>query len=280
MEAWCTGFIGNVERAVGKDLPEAGKTFDRVWPLWRQGEDSAGLLSEAYLLAMEASLRREQRQFPRSRRLLDEALALARPEEMGAILLSKGFTLQEEGEHEEALQVLAQAAEHIDGERQPRLRFGVRFNQASNLLLLGQTQEAVPLVKEARLLAEQLRNDVDLLRVLWLDANCAMGLGQREKALELLEQVRREFEAKGFAFDFARASLDVALLYRDEGRFAAIVGLAEEMLRIFKAQQVDREAIAAVIVFKEAAKKGEVTAEMMKRLADYLRRLSGSGGHS
>lgn len=58
LEGWCTGFIGNVQRSMGKDLQAARKTFDRAWRLWRQGEDPAGLLSEAHLLAMEASLRR------------------------------------------------------------------------------------------------------------------------------------------------------------------------------------------------------------------------------
>jgi tetratricopeptide (TPR) repeat protein len=272
LEGWCTGSIGNVQRSVGKDLPEAGRTFDEAWRLWQQGEDPAGLLSEAYLLGMEASLRREQRQFPRAHRLLDAALRLALPEEKGMIFLNKAFALQEEGKHDAALQALDRSAEHIDSERQPRLVFGVRFNQASNLLSLRRTAEAVPIVAEARRLAEQLRNDIDLVRVLWLDANCASAMGRREKALEALGQVRREFEVRGFAFDFARASLDVALLYREEGQFAEIVVLAEQMLTIFRAQEVAREAIAAVVLFKEAAEKGQVTAGMVKRLSDYLRR--------
>lgn len=272
LEGWCTGCVGNVQRSVGKDLPAAGKTFDEAWRLWQQGEDPAGLLSEAHLLNLEASLRREQRQFPRAHRLLDDALKLARPEETGTLLLNRAFTLQEEGKHEAALRVLEQAEPRIDSERQPRLLFGVRFNQAANLLFLKRTTDAAPMVAEARRLAEELRNDIDLVRVLWLDANCASAMGRREKALEALGQVRREFEVRGFAFDFARASLDVALLYREEGQFAEIVGLAEEMLTIFKAQEVAREAIAAVVLFKEAAEKGQVTAGMVKRLSDYLRR--------
>lgn len=66
-EAWrsrlqglCTGFVANAHR-VGKDLRLAEATFARAWRLWREGEDEAGLLSEAQLLDLEASLRRDQK---------------------------------------------------------------------------------------------------------------------------------------------------------------------------------------------------------------------------
>jgi hypothetical protein len=82
--------------------------------------------------------------------------------------------------------------------------------------------------------------------------------------------VRHGFEERGNPFDYALASLDVALLYRKEGRFAEIKVLAAEILEIFKAQQVHREAIAAVMLFQDAAENETVTAEMVRRLKDYL----------
>ena len=42
------------------------------------------------------------------------------------------------------------------------------------------------------------------------------------------------------------------------------------MLEIFKAQQVHREALGAVILFQEAAEKEEVTAELVRRLQNDL----------
>src|SRR6185436_4457790 len=251
-------------------LPEAVRTFARTWRLWKQGEDPAGLLSEANLLDKEASLRQAQRLFPRALELHDEALALARPEEVGHFLLNKAGTLQDDGRQEEALQTLEKAAQEIDGERQPRLRFGVQFNRASNLLLLDRAEQAAPIVAEVRKLAERLRNDTDLLRTLWLEGSCAAGLGRGEEGLAKLEQVRHGFEERGNPFDYALASLDVALFYRKEGRFAEIKALAAEILEIFKAQQVHREAIAAVMLFQDAAENETVTAEMVRRLKDYL----------
>jgi tetratricopeptide (TPR) repeat protein len=121
-------------------------------------------------------------------------------------------------------------------------------------------------------LAEHLRSDIDSLRTRWLEGNCLAGLGQREEALSKLEQVRHEFEARKLPFDYALASLDVALLYREESRFPEIKALAAEMLEIFTAQQVHREALGAVILFQEAAEKEQVTVELVRRLQDYMER--------
>ncbi|HWM90981.1 MAG TPA: hypothetical protein VN493_09460 [Thermoanaerobaculia bacterium] len=276
LEGWCTGFVGNAQRVIGSDLPGAERSFGGAWRLWDAGEDPAGLLSKAYLLDMEASLRRDQRLFPRALKLHEDSLALARPEEVGVIRLNQGFTLNESGDHEGALRSLERAAQVIDGDRQPRLRFGLRFNQASTLCALMRAGEAVPLVEEVRGLAERLRNEIDLLKTLWLEGNCLAGLGQREAALAKLEQVRREFEGRQHPFDYALASLDVAVLYREQGRFPEIKVLADEMLEIFKAQQVHREAIGAVILFQEAAAKEQVTKELVRRLKAYLSKAEGN----
>ncbi len=164
LQGWCTGHVANAHRVIGRDLPGAATAFARVWSLWHEGEDTAGLLSEAHLLHLEASLRNDLRQVDEALRLHNEALKKARPDERGAILLNKACILQVAGEHEEALQILAQAAQAIDAERQPRLLCVVRFNEAANLLLLGRAREAAPIIAEVRLLAERLRNSEDLLR--------------------------------------------------------------------------------------------------------------------
>jgi transcriptional regulator with XRE-family HTH domain len=269
-EAWSLGFIGNVQRVIGGDFEAAERSFAQAGRLWRSGEDSAGLFSEAYLLDMEASLRRAQRRFPQAHRLHDQALALAGPDERGAILINRAVTYQHQCKHEEALQALAEAAEAIDGERQPRLLHCALFNRASNLLLLGRTAEAEPLVPEVRSLADRLDNGIDLIRATWLEANCAAGLGRREDALSKLAKVREGFAGKSLPFDYALAGLDEAVLYREEGRFQEIQHLAAEILAFFQAQQVHRETIAAFLLLQEAAEQEKVTAGLLERLKTYL----------
>jgi tetratricopeptide (TPR) repeat protein len=278
LEGWCTGFVANAQRVTGSDLPGAEKTWVRVWRLRDEGKDPADLLSKAYLLDMEASLRRAQRLFPKALKLHEDALALARPEEVGIILLNQAKTFKENSDPVRAIGCLERAAEVIDGQQQPRLRLVLRTNQAASLCLLGRASEAAALIEEIRALAEHLRSDIDRLRTLWLEGNCLAGLGQREEALSKLEQVRHEFKARNFPFDYALASLDAALLYREEGRFPEIKTLAAEMLEIFTAQQVHREALGAVILFQEAAEKEQVTVELVRRLQDYLAKASKKPG--
>jgi tetratricopeptide (TPR) repeat protein len=269
IEGYCTGFIANALK-VGNELRQADATFGQAWRSWDAGEDEAGLLSKALVLDLEASLRAAQGLFDKALGLHEEALALARPGEAGYILLNKSVTLGEKADFEGSIQVLEQAENEIDGERQPRLLFGARYNRAANLVRLGRAEEAVPIVAQVRELAEGLRNDLDLVRVLWLEGNTLAGLGRRDEAVAALEQVSRDLADRELPFDHALSSLDLALIYQKEGRLEEVQRLAVEMLKIFRALEVHREATAALILFRDATARGAVTEELVRRLQDYL----------
>ncbi len=272
LEGWCTGFVANALKVAGRDLPSVEKTWASAWRLWREGKDPAGLLSEAYLLDMEASFRRVQGLFPQALKLHEDALALARPEETGIILLNHAATLKDGGDPEGALRSMGRASLVIDGVRQPRLRWVLLFNQASSLCILGRAEEAVPLVKEVWRLAKRLCNEIDLIKTSWLDANCLAGLGRKEEALNKLAQVQHDFESRQHPFEYALASLDVVLIYREEGRFPEIKILTASLLRFFIAQHVHLEAITSLILLQEAAEKERVTVELVRQLQSYLRK--------
>ena len=53
----------------------------------------------------------------------------------------------------------------------------------------------------------------------------------------------------------SKPSLDLAVLYLRLGRRAEVRRLAEEILPLFKAQDVHREALAALTLFQEAARQ-------------------------
>ncbi len=137
---------------------------------------------------------------------------------------------------------------------------------------MGRAEAAAPIVAEVRELAERLHNDLDLIRTSWLEAQVLAGLGRREEAMAGLEQVRRDFEKRGLAFDYALASLDLALVFREEERLSEVLELAVEMVEIFEAQGVHREALAALILFRDAAEKQAVTVDLVQRLQEYLKK--------
>jgi tetratricopeptide (TPR) repeat protein len=262
---------------VANELQCAAASFSQAWSLWDSGDDAVGLLSKAHLLDREASLRRAQGNFVEALKLHHEALESAQLVDLGDILLSKAITLGEKGDYEGSIEALERADREVDGERQPRLLFSVRFNRAANLVRLGRAREAVPLVGEVRALAERLRNELDLVRTLWLEGNTLAGVGGLAEASAALAQVCRAFGRK-LPFDHALAGLDLALVYQKEGRLEEVQQLAVELLNIFQAHEAYREATAALILFRDAAARGVVTEDLVRRLQDYLSKASRNPG--
>ena len=87
-----------------------------------------------------------------------------------------------------------------------------------------------------------------------------------------------DFDERGYAFDFALAALDLALLYREEKRWAEIRVLANRMVGIFRERRVHRETIAAVLLFKEAAENEALSVELVRRLQSYLKQAQAQPG--
>ena len=106
-----------------------------------------------------------------------------------------------------------------------------------------------------------------------MEGKIARGLGDRRRAEDLFRQVRASFTAEGLGFHAALAGLDLALLYVEQGKTTEVKQLAEEMLPIIMAQDVHREAAAALVLFGEAAQREAVTASMLSELIAYMRRV-------
>lgn len=170
------------------------------------------------------------------------------------------------GDIEGALGALVEAAPHVADSKDPHHLFALCFNMTDNFCRMERFGEVEELLPQVRELAVQLRNELDLNRVLWLDARLAAGQGRTEKAIDLLEQVRRFFTARELPHDAARASLDLAVLWLKKGRTAEVQELAEAMAWIFISQKIDREALAALAVFCESAKRETATAELTRRV--------------
>jgi tetratricopeptide (TPR) repeat protein len=272
LEGYALGFLANARR-VGGDLPEAEETFDHAWKLWKAGAGAdPHLLAEWRLFDLEGSLRRDQRRFREALNRLDCALADAPRQAAGRILMNKAFTLEQMGEAELAIEALREAAPLVDGHREPRLPCILRFNLIVNLCHLGRYAEAEALLPEVQELAVALRRGLDLVRFVWLKGKVAAGLGRSEEARAAFEQARRDFTAREMAYDCALVTLELAALLLEQGHARKVRALAEEMLWIFRAQKVHREALAALQVFCDAARREDASAELARRVVLFLHR--------
>ena len=132
---------------------------------------------------------------------------------------------------------------------------------AADLVLLGDI---------LRRLAHELGNSLDLLRLRWIEGRFAQESGDTAGAQAAFEQVRQEFDRLRLPYDFALASLDLALLRREQGLWRHVKALATEMVKTFEQHKVHRETVAAVLLFQEAAAEEAVTAELVRRLRSAL----------
>lgn len=272
LQGYAWAHVGNARR-VGGNLPGAEEAFSRAGELWQAGASGdPGLLDEAQVLSLEASLRTIQGRLPEATTLLDLALAAAPKALRPNLLIKKARLLEWAGDYEGALAILGDAAPLVLPQEDSRLIFMLRHNHASNLMHLGRYAEAEALLPELQPLAVRLSNELDGVRLRWLKGRIAAGLGKMEEALVALSQVREEFAARGTSYDAALATLELAVLYLDQGRTFEVKMLARQMAPIFRAQGVHCEALAALRLFCEAAEKESATVELARRVTEYLYR--------
>jgi transcriptional regulator with XRE-family HTH domain len=273
--------VGNARR-VANGFSRADEAFARAWDYWRAGADSdPTLLPEWRLFDLEASLRRAERRFPEALELLERARAASREDPLaaGRLLLSKEHVFDQMGDTHGALSALTEAAPFVEASRDLRLIFALRFNMADNLCHLERHSEAADLLPRVRELAVQAGNELDLIRVLWLEARVAAGQGRKEEARTRLEQVRRDFSARELPYDAALSSLDLAVLCLDQGGTGNVRTLALAMAWIFRAQGIHREALAALSLFYEAAQQETATIELTRRVIFEIERVRRSASH-
>lgn len=272
LQGWALHFLSNAKLACN-DLPAARQFLARGQTLWELGAPSdGGLLGEAWLLWIEAALLRAQRRFAEALPKIDAALGLDRGELRGRILLSKSNLRAALGDAEGSTAVLLEAEFLIDTERDPRLALILRFNLLVDLCDLGRIAEARTRLAAVREIAERLGEALDLTRCDWLRGKIEAGLGNHVEALAAFGQVRRDFRRLDLAYDYALVSLDLSLLHLARGQTAEVSATAREMLWIFQAQGVHREALAALRIFCAAAEQETATAELVRKVERYLRR--------
>ncbi|HKH45732.1 MAG TPA: hypothetical protein VKM72_13810, partial [Thermoanaerobaculia bacterium] len=232
-------------------------------------------LAEWLLLDLDASLLRDERQFARALSRLQEAFDAAPAEHRGRVLLKRSAVLEQMGEGVQALQVLHQAKPLIHPTREPRLYLTLRFNQATSLCLLGKFKVPERMLSKIREQAVALGLDLTNLRVKWLAARIHAGRGRLNEAAAALDEVRQEFTERASPWDCSLVTLELATVHLRQGRTAHVREIADQLVWVFEAQGIHLEALAALTLFREAARLETATVDFTDRMARYLRKAQG-----
>src|SRR4029077_2543536 len=211
--------------------------------------------------------------------LLDRARSASGgdPLAAGRILLKREHVFEQMGDIPNALAALTDAAAFVEASGDAHLIFALRFKTAQHLFYLERLKEAAELLPWVREMADRQANDLDLVRVEWLTARVAAGQGRTGEATAGLVQVRDYFTNHKLPYDAALSSLDLAALWLKIGRTAEVKELAIAMGWIFKAKGIEREALAALQLFCDAARQESATVEMARQIGVEIEKARRSG---
>lgn len=272
LEARAWAYVGNCCR-IRSDLRGGAEAFTRALAALERG--SGDDAERARVLDLHASLLRAQRRLDESERTLEQAIRLYtavddRPG-VARALIKQAMTVGYAGQTERAIELDRRALAMIDEPSQPRLAMSATTNLVQDLQVAGRLEEALALVPEARRLKLAHGSGTDLRRLRWTEGVLARDTGDLETAERLLLEVRGELVEDGNAYDAALVSLELAVLYVEQGRTAETRRLAEEMLPIFQSHDIGREAMASLMLFQQAALAERLTAGLAREVAQAMR---------
>ena len=269
--AW--GYIGNAHRVQSR-LEDAEEALSSAYAHLQKGTRDP--LERAVLLDLEASLRRDQRRFDDASRLLRRAINIFLQSEQrhraGRSLVNLSIVYHYAGDPEGGIPLLYQAIQFIDSDQEPRLLICARHNLIDYLAASGRFLEAQKLYRETRPLYRSFPDAWTQNRRKWVKGKISRGLGQLDPAESLFLAAREGFIGEGIPYDTALVSLELAILYAEQGRTADLKRLAEEMVPIFSSLHIHREALAALTYLKQAAEAERATVDLVSGVAAYLRR--------
>ena len=268
--AWA--WLGNARRVVG-GLPAAEQALEAAQDWLERGVGEPR--NRAQVIALVASLRRDQLRFEEAHELLDRALELYSTVEdrhlEGRILVKKASVASFEGRPAEAARLLERALLALDPARDARLELCARHGLALALVDTGQLDEAEAVVRKARALYERFPDGLTRGREFWLLGRLAARRGRLDEAAELLGSARSLLAETGASFDAALAGLELAALAVRRGDLEAAGELAREMLPLFRSHAVHRGAIEALVALDRAVRAEEgLSAELLSQLARFL----------
>lgn len=266
-------WLGKAQRR-GSEFQAAERTLAEAESLLEKG--TADPLELGSLLEEKGLLRGNQRRFDAAVAVLDRALRLYRRlgdrHLEGRTLAREAITLGQAGEPLEAIDLLERAARRIDPRREPRWVLALYHNLALYHVDAGNTREALAYLEDSEPFYRAMAKPADLCKLQWTQGRILLDEGALEEASERFAAVRDRFLEMDMPYEAATVSLELALAYAELGRVGDLKRLAVAMLPIFESRKVAREAMAALLCFREAAEAEAVTADLVHSVSRAMRR--------
>jgi tetratricopeptide (TPR) repeat protein len=225
-------------------------------------------LLRAKLAEISASLLCDQREFPEAFQALDLAYSLYTkhdaPHDAGRALITKGLHSGYTGDPEEGIRLIASGLRIIDRARDSKLVFQSLHNILLFRVELGKFKSARRQIFEMRLLYERHNDQILKTKLRWIEGKVFLGLRELDRAIRAFQQAKDGFLQLNMNYDAAIVSFELAAVWLDLGKGKEARRLLHEMLEIFRARYIAREAIAAIIMLRDAADRNELTVDLLE----------------
>jgi tetratricopeptide (TPR) repeat protein len=275
--AW--SYIANLRRRAS-DLEGAEKAFQTAYAHLKLGTREP--FERAVYLDLRASLLRAQRRFTEAATLLTRAITIFRQQgnhhRAVKCVVNLSILHERAGQTAQAIAVLQEAMPQVEAAGDERSRMVATHHLIHCHVLLGRFIEAQGLYRTARPLYRKYELSGFGNHRLWIKGMIEHGLGQDASAEALFLKARQGFLHKDVAYEAALVSMELAGLYANQHRHAELKQLAAEMVAIFAARNIGREALAAASFFQQATAAERISGEIVKvvaTVAAFLKRAQG-----
>lgn len=270
LEAYAMAMEGNARR-VSTGLREAHQIFMEARQIQERGGADPDLTARIDLL--EASLRRDLRQFPAALDLLDKAervfVALRDRNLQARTIINRANVYLVMRELDRVVENLQKA---LPLAQDPWLALAVRHNLIFALAECGRARDAAQLYQESRQLYLQFNDPLTTSRRIWAEGLIARELGEDlDRAEQLLSEAAERLTEHGYPLDAALAGLDLVTVYARRGQSAEVLRVASDLVRLFQLRDVNPEALAALKMVHEAAEREAVNLSLLSQVTERVR---------
>lgn len=270
--AWSA--LGNAYR-VTDDLDSAEQALSQAAELQLQGTGDE--LLAVRLLDFQASLYGAQRRFPAALAALTGVYAIhnRRGDDhlAGRALISKGIYTGHANKPGKAVRLLKEGLARIDQEREPQLALSAVHNIASFLVDCGHLRQARNLTFTNRWRYERYGRSIDRVKLRWLQGLIDSGLNNLTVAEEALKEARQGFRDAGLGYHSALAGLDLGSILLRQQRSEEARAMVLESSEVFLKLRIEREALAAIMMLKQAFEAGIAACALLDDAIQFLRRI-------
>jgi len=267
--------LGNARRKIYR-FEEAGAAFTEAYAYLEEAQRAVYLFhAPARVFSLRASLLMDTRRLTEALQVLEAASDAAKddgrtPTALSAeIAINQSLVLGLAGRNLEAVSPLEELLAASAEELSPRLAVSVYHTLATQLVCASLTEAARTLLPQVKQLCADGGQELDNLRVRWLEGRILCAEGHHQEALGIFRVLQEQFLRQKAVDAAALLALEIAGVLLSLDRPAETVEHARQALELFLPLQLSNEMHGALALLSKAAERQSLSLSLVTALMRY-----------